>query len=136
MAACSPPGADALGLLGSELIYAIEDPGYRGVLFIPHGRLVPIVRQTVQSACNLRPTASATKLRTPCSTPMTRSTGKADRTDPPLHHALQLHESRSMIETAVRMGVLVDIQPAWLYLDTRTLAARSSATTACDSSSP
>ena len=32
--------------------------------------------------------------------------------------------SREAIEKAARLGVLVDIQPAWLYLDTRTLAAQ------------
>src|SRR5262249_13881230 len=31
--------------------------------------------------------------------------------------------SREAIEQAARLGVVVDIQPAWLYLDTRTLAA-------------
>ena len=32
--------------------------------------------------------------------------------------------SREAIEQAARLGVVVDIQPAWLYLDTRTLAAQ------------
>jgi predicted amidohydrolase YtcJ len=32
--------------------------------------------------------------------------------------------SREAIETAARLGVVVDIQPAWLYLDTRTLVAQ------------
>ena len=32
--------------------------------------------------------------------------------------------SREAIEKAARLGVVVDIQPAWLYLDTRTLAAQ------------
>src|SRR5262249_52450435 len=31
--------------------------------------------------------------------------------------------SREAIEQAARLGIVVDIQPAWLYLDTRTLAA-------------
>jgi predicted amidohydrolase YtcJ len=30
--------------------------------------------------------------------------------------------SREAVEQAARLGVMVDIQPAWLYLDTRTLA--------------
>jgi predicted amidohydrolase YtcJ len=32
--------------------------------------------------------------------------------------------SREAVEQAARLGVVVDIQPAWLYLDTRTLAAQ------------
>ena len=32
--------------------------------------------------------------------------------------------SREAIEQVARLGVVVDIQPAWLYLDTRTLAAQ------------
>ena len=32
--------------------------------------------------------------------------------------------SREAIDQAARLGVVVDIQPAWLYLDTRTLAAQ------------
>ncbi len=29
--------------------------------------------------------------------------------------------SREAVEQIARLGVVVDIQPAWLYLDTRTL---------------
>src|SRR5262249_1175148 len=32
--------------------------------------------------------------------------------------------SREAVEQAARLGVVVDIQPAWLYLDTRTLVAQ------------
>ncbi len=32
--------------------------------------------------------------------------------------------SREAIDKAARLGVVVDIQPAWLYLDARTLAAQ------------
>ena len=32
--------------------------------------------------------------------------------------------SKEAIEQAARLGVVVDIQPAWLYLDTRTLVAQ------------
>ena len=47
----------------------------------------------------------------------------AGRSDPPVHHPFQLHEPEA-IEQAARLGVVVDIQPAWLYLDTRTLVAQ------------
>ncbi|MFI5458688.1 MAG: amidohydrolase [Isosphaerales bacterium] len=108
---------------GVSRIYAIDDPSYRGVLFIPRERLVPIVRATV--AAGLQFTA--------------HSVG-----DGAVHALLDAYEevnkempvapsrpcithsnfmSREAIEQAARLGVMVDIQPAWLYLDTRTLAA-------------
>jgi predicted amidohydrolase YtcJ len=108
---------------GVSRIYAIDDPSYRGVLFIPHERLLPIVRATVASG--LQFTA--------------HSVG-----DGAVHALLDVYDeiskempiapsrpcithsnfmSREAIEQAARLGVAVDIQPAWLYLDTRTLAA-------------
>ena len=33
-------------------------------------------------------------------------------------------QSRAIIDQAARLGVVMDIQPAWLYLDTRTLTAQ------------
>jgi hypothetical protein len=41
------------------------------------------------------------------------------RTRPCISHANFL--SREAVEQAARLGVMLDIQPAWLYLDTRTL---------------
>ena len=42
---------------GVSKIYAINDPEYRGVLFIPPERLVPIVRRDRREpACSSRPT--------------------------------------------------------------------------------
>ena len=110
---------------GVSKIYAIDDPSYRGVLFIPHERLVPIVQRGRRvRACNSRPTASATGPSTPCSMPMKRSTStrRIAPTRPCITHSnFMSHEA---IDQAARLGVVVDIQPAWLYLDTRTLAAQ------------
>ena len=110
---------------GVSKIYAIDDPSYRGVLFIPPERLVPIVRADRRvRACSSRPTASATGPSTPCSTPTKRSTRQTPvaPTRPCITHSNFM--SREAIEQAARLGVVVDIQPAWLYLDTRTLAAQ------------
>lgn len=107
---------------GVSQIYAITDPEYRGVRFIPKDRLVPMVRAAVESG--LQFTA--------------HSVG-----DGAVHGLLEVYEelakeglpirqtrasvthcnfmSREAVETAARLGVVVDIQPAWLYLDTRTL---------------
>lgn len=107
---------------GVSKMYGISDPYYHGVLFIPHDRLVPMVRAAVQSG--LQFTA--------------HSVG-----DGAVHALLNAYEqvnqempiqstrpcvSHANFETAedvarfAQLGVSPDIQPAWLYLDTRTLA--------------
>jgi predicted amidohydrolase YtcJ len=106
---------------GVSEIYSITDPKYRGVLFIPHDRLLPMVRTAIESG--LQFTA--------------HSVG-----DGAVHALLEVYEeiakempiratrpcithANFMSEEAVAklatLGVVVDIQPAWLYLDTRTL---------------
>jgi predicted amidohydrolase YtcJ len=109
---------------GVSKIYSITDPDYRGLLFIPKGRLEPIVQATVESG--LQFTA--------------HSVG-----DGAVHTLLEVYEevsrkmpirstrpcithsnfmSREAVQKLVELGVAVDIQPAWLYLDTRTLVAQ------------
>jgi hypothetical protein len=107
---------------GVSKIYSIDDPEYRGVLFIPKERLLPIVQTATESG--LQFTA--------------HSVG-----DGAVHTLLEVYEeiskttpirnmrpcishsnfmSREAVEKLPRLGVAVDIQPAWLFLDTRTLA--------------
>ncbi len=107
---------------GVSDIYAIDDPTYRGVLFIPKDRLLPIVRTATE--CGLQFTA--------------HSVG-----DGAVHTLLDVYEeliatmpirprrhcithanfmSREAVDQAVALGVIPLVQPAWLYLDTRTLA--------------
>jgi predicted amidohydrolase YtcJ len=109
---------------GVSKIYSITDPEYRGVLFIPKERLLPIVQTTLSSG--LQFTA--------------HSVG-----DGAVHTLLDVYEelSRTMpirkvrpcithcnfmsaeaIRKMAELGVVADIQPAWLYLDTRTLTAQ------------
>lgn len=109
---------------GVSKIYSIKDPDYRGVLFIPKERLLPIVQTTLESG--LQFTA--------------HSVG-----DGAVHTLLDVYEELSkkmpirkvrpcithcnfMSAEAVRklaeLGVVADIQPAWLYLDARTLTAQ------------
>jgi predicted amidohydrolase YtcJ len=109
---------------GVSQIYAITDPNYRGVLFIPKDRLLPLVQTAAE--CGLQFTA--------------HSVG-----DGAVHTLLEVYEeltpkvplrktrpcithcnfmSREAIDKAARLGVVLDIQPAWLYLDTRTLVAQ------------
>jgi predicted amidohydrolase YtcJ len=109
---------------GVSEIYAITDPDYRGTLFIPRERLLPIVRTAIE--CGLQFTA--------------HSVG-----DGAVHTLLGVYEeinavtpirpfrpcithcnfmSPEAVEQMARLGVVADIQPAWLYLDTRTLAGQ------------
>jgi predicted amidohydrolase YtcJ len=109
---------------GVSKIYAIDDPNYRGVLFIPHDRLVPIVTETVN--CGLQYTAhsvgdGAVHALLGAYEEVNKYTTVA-RTRPCITHSNFM--SREAIEQAARLGVVVDIQPAWLYLDARTLAAQ------------
>jgi predicted amidohydrolase YtcJ len=109
---------------GVSKIYSITDPTYRGVLFIPKDRLLPIVRTTIES--RLQFTAHTVG-------------------DGAVHALLDVYEeinqkipiremrpcithsnfmSREAVEKLPKLGVVVDIQPAWLYLDTRSLVAQ------------
>jgi predicted amidohydrolase YtcJ len=109
---------------GQSKIYAIDDPAYRGVLFIPHERLLPIVRTTVERG--LQYTAhsvgdGAVEALVNVYDEVNKQMPVAP-TRPCVTHSNFM--SRESIEKAARLGVVVDIQPAWLYLDTRTLAAQ------------
>jgi predicted amidohydrolase YtcJ len=109
---------------GTSRIYSIDDPEYRGVLFIPPERLVPIVRATVEA--NLQFTAhsvgdGAVHNLLDAYETVNRSHPVAT-TRPCITHSNFM--SREAIEKAAALGVVVDIQPAWLYLDTRTLVAQ------------
>jgi predicted amidohydrolase YtcJ len=109
---------------GVSKIYSIDDPSYRGVLFIPPERLLPIVRTTVESG--LQYTAhtvgdGAVHALLDAYEEVNKTTPVAP-TRPCITHSNFM--SREAIDQAARLGVTVDIQPAWLYLDTRTLVAQ------------
>jgi predicted amidohydrolase YtcJ len=107
---------------GVSELYAIDDPSYRGVRFIPQDRLLALVRTATE--CELQFTA--------------HSVG-----DGAVHALLDVYEelsktmpirerrhcithsnfmSREAVAKAAKLGVIPLVQPAWLYLDTRTLA--------------
>jgi len=106
---------------GVSKLYAIDDPNYRGVLFIPKDRLLPMVRTATE--CGLQFTAHTVG-------------------DGAVHTLLDVYEelaeempiremrhcithsnfmSAEAIEKAARLRVIPLVQPAWLYLDTKTL---------------
>ena len=109
---------------GVSKIYSIDDPRYRGVRFIDDEKLTPIVRTAVEE--KLQFTA--------------HSVG-----DGAVHALLEAYQqvnketpirnmrpcithcnfmSSEAVDHMVELGVVADIQPAWLYLDTRTLEAQ------------
>ena len=108
---------------GVSKIYAIDDPSYRGVLFIPRDRLVPIVNEAVASGLQFTAHSvgdGAVHALLDAYEEVNKHTPIAP-TRPCITHSNFM--SREAIDQAARLGVVVDIQPAWLYLDTRTLAA-------------
>jgi predicted amidohydrolase YtcJ len=106
---------------GVSDIYAITDPTYRGVLFIPKDRLRVMVRAAVESG--LQFTAHSVgdgAVHTLLEVYDELSAELPVRaTRPCITHAN--FQSREAVQMAARVGVLMDIQPAWLYLDARTL---------------
>jgi len=106
---------------GVSDIYAIRDPAYRGVRFIPSERLVPMVRAAVENglqftAHSVGDGAVHGLLEAYEEVSRERSFGE---TRPCISHSNFM--SREAVAMAARLGISVDIQPAWLYLDTRTL---------------
>ena len=106
---------------GVSEIYSIRDPEYRGVRFIPRERLLPMVRTAVE--CGLQFTAhsvgdGAVHALLEVYAAVNRELPiQASR--PCISHSNFM--SREAIEQAAQLGVRVDIQPAWLYLDAHTL---------------
>lgn len=106
---------------GASEIYAIRDPEYRGNLFIPQERLVPMVRATVESGLqftahsvgdgaihNLLDAYAEVNKEIPVAP-----------TRPCLTHSNFM--SAEAVDQMVKLGVVADIQPAWLFLDAHTL---------------
>src|SRR5688572_19699803 len=106
---------------GVSTIYSITDPKYRGTLFIPKERLLPIVRTAVEEG--LQFTAhSVGDGAVHALLDVYREIERLlpiSKTRPCITHCNFM--SREAVEIAARLGVVIDIQPAWLYLDTRTL---------------
>ena len=108
---------------GVSRIYSIDDPTYRGVLFIPRDRLVPMVRAAVESGLQFTAHSvgdGAVHALLDAYDEVNRTTPVAP-TRPCLTHSNFM--SAEAIATAARLGVVADFQPAWLYLDTGTLSA-------------
>jgi predicted amidohydrolase YtcJ len=109
---------------GVSKIYSIDDPKYRGLLFIPKEKLKEIVRAT--AAEGLQFTAhsvgdGAVHTLIGVYEELAKEMPIA-KTRPCVTHCNFM--SKEAIETMARVGIVADLQPAWLYLDARTLSAQ------------
>ena len=106
---------------GLSEIYSIRDPDYRGVRFIPKERLIPMVRTAVESGLQF----TAHSVGDGAVHALLEAYAEVDKevpvrkTRPCISHSNFM--SREAIDEAARLGVSVDIQPAWLHLDGSTL---------------
>jgi len=107
---------------GVSRIYGISDPNYRGVLFIPKERLVPMVRAAVERGLQF----TAHTVGDGAVQALLDAYAAVDaelpvrKTRPCISHSNFM--SAEAVQQAARLGVMVDVQPAWLYLDAHTLA--------------
>ncbi len=109
---------------GVSKIYGISDPAYRGVLFIQKERLLAMVRTATEAGLQFTAHSvgdGAVHALLDAYEEVSRST-PVRQTRACITHSNFM--SREAIEQAARLGVSVDIQPAWLYLDSRTLMAQ------------
>ncbi|HEY6229580.1 MAG TPA: amidohydrolase family protein, partial [Verrucomicrobiae bacterium] len=106
---------------GVSEIYSIKDPNYRGVLFIPRERLIPMARAAITSGLQF----TAHSVGDGAVHALLDAYEEINKETPVRNVAACISHSnfmsREAVEQAARLGVNMDIQPAWLYLDTRTL---------------
>jgi len=106
---------------GVSTMYGITDPIYRGVRFIPQDRLQTMVRAAVENGLQF----TAHSVGDGAVQALLDAYEEVNKAMPVrgvrpcVSHSNFM--SREAVEQAARLGVMVDIQPAWLYLDTRTL---------------
>jgi predicted amidohydrolase YtcJ len=109
---------------GVSKIYSIDDPKYQGLLYISKERLQGFVQAAVESG--LQYTAhsvgdGAVHTLLDVYEELSKSMD-VRKTRPCLTHSNFM--SKEAVEKCAKLGVVVDIQPAWLYLDARTLSAQ------------
>ncbi len=109
---------------GTSQIYSIRDPQYRGVLFVPRERLIPMVQTAVESGLQFTAHAvgdGAVSALLDAYDEVNKKIPVAS-TRPCLTHSNFM--DRRTIDLLARLGAVANIQPAWLYLDTRTLVTQ------------
>ena len=101
--------------------YGIRDDDYRGVLNIPPDRLVEMVRMVAKHGMQFTAHAQGDA----AGATLLDAYEQVNREIPVRDLRMGITHSsfmtRETVERAARLGVVLDIQPIWLYLDTRTL---------------
>ncbi|MCA9131078.1 MAG: amidohydrolase [Planctomycetales bacterium] len=109
---------------GLSTIYGIEDPRYRGMRYIDEERLEELV-----DACIVRGLAFTAHCQGDAAVEaLVRVYERVNERVPVSPTRSSLTHSSFMSESAIagaaKLGIGVDLQPAWLYLDARTLLAQ------------
>lgn len=112
---------------GVSKIYSITDPDYRGVLLIPKERVYPLVKTTIETgiqftAHSVGDGAVETLIEAYEQAAKELGVEKVRATRPCLTHSNFMGED--LVKRMPALGIVADIQPVWLYLDTRTLQAQ------------
>ncbi len=106
---------------GKNENYGIRDDTYRGVLNVPPDRLVELVRRVAGHGMQF----TAHAVGDAAGTVLLDAYEAADRDTPLRGLRMGVTHSNFMtgesVARAARLGVVLDIQPIWLHLDTRTL---------------
>ena len=106
---------------GASRIYSIEDPGYRGMRFIEPELLEQIVAAASEHGLQF----TAHSVGDAAVAELLRVYEKVDATTPvrPLRHCLTHANfvADDSIALAARLGATMDVQPVWLWLDSRVL---------------
>lgn len=104
--------------------YGIRDDEYRGVQLIPTERLREMVRQVAKHGMQFTAHAQGDA----AGAILLDVYEEVNRELPVRELRLGITHSsfmtRETVERSARLGVVLDIQPAWLYLDTRTLVGQ------------
>jgi predicted amidohydrolase YtcJ len=104
--------------------YGIRDDEYRGVLNIPPDRLLEMVRRVAQHGMQFTAHAQGDG----AGATLLEAYEQVNREKPIRELRMGVTHSSFMtkeaVEKSARLGVVLDIQPAWLYLDTRTLVSQ------------
>jgi hypothetical protein len=104
--------------------YGIRDDAYRGVLNVPPDRLREMVRRVASHGMQF----TAHAVGDAAGLTLLEAYAQVDKEIPvkPLRMGITHSNfmSRQGIDESVRLGVVLDIQPIWLYLDTRTLVGQ------------
>jgi predicted amidohydrolase YtcJ len=106
---------------GVSAMYGISDPAYRGVRFIPPEKLLPVVRTAVAGGLQF----TAHSVGDGAVTALVDVYEEINLTLPVAPTRPNVTHCNFMTPEAIakmaKLGVGCDIQPAWLYLDSRTL---------------